>query len=186
MFKYFVLAAASLSLSAAQAEQITFTFEGRGSGEIDGAVFDDAHFTITAIGNLDDRVSFRNGYSLQHQQAMIEIDTVGAFEFLIPTRTFVNNAVTRVGFSRGSGPDLFYGPSDDLFATWDMTDDIGPVTDNTGELLQWSTISTSGGPLSFEDETGIATTFAAVIPSPSAASFATLCAVAVLRRSRRR
>jgi hypothetical protein len=131
---------------------------GSGTVTLNDVPFGGVGFTITATGDTDDRVSFGSGFFIDHLTASIFIPSVGTFDFLTPTRTFVNNAVGEAGFSRAgaSGADLFDGPANDVFKTWDMLTAIGPINGD-GELLQWSSevfpINTSGGVLVFDDDT---------------------------------
>jgi hypothetical protein len=82
------------------------------------------------------------------------IDGVGSLLFVSPTRTFVNNSLDLVGFSRAgsSGLDLFNGPTASVFASWDMLTSIGPIS-GSGRLLQWasSPVVTTMGILRFQD-----------------------------------
>lgn len=158
-----------------EATPITFTHNGIGSGSIDDFLFSETSFTITAIGDTDDRDafgdSFSGGFSIQHLAATIDITGVGTYDFIINTRTFVNTVFGKVGFSRsGSGDfDLFDGPIDSLFVSWDMLSDIGPIT-GSGSLGQWdypfSPVLTDGGRLLFNNGTSIAT-FEADIGAPA-------------------
>ncbi len=169
---------------------ITFTHTGTGSGDIGGTGFTDAAFTITAAGNTANRLSYTNGFFIDHDSSSIAIAGVGTFSFITGTRTFVSNVSSTVGFSRAGtlGADLYNGPTDVVFATWDMLTSLGPIP-GFGGLLQWnsSPVNTSGGVLVFEDRAGIAATFQAVvqqeppevIPEPASAVIWTLLAAVV-------
>jgi len=89
---------------------------------------------------------------------------------LSSTRTFVNNLNFTAGFSRGpvSGSDLFNGPTDSAFATWDMRSSIGPVS-GFGSLLQWNNqaVTTNAGRLLFDDAVVQDASFHAIVPEPS-------------------
>ena len=136
------------------AAPITFIHQGFGSGTLDGTAFGGREFRITATGDTDDRVSFGNGFSINHVAASISIASLGDFNFITATRTFVNNELDLVGFSLATGSDLFNGPADVAFGKWDMLTPIGPIN-GPGELLQWALVtppvSTSGGVLVFND-----------------------------------
>jgi len=152
----------------ALAVPITFIHEGGGgAGTIGNFFFEPTGFVITATGDTDDRTSFGNGFSIVHLTASIAIDGVGTFDFITGTRTFVNNSLSLVGFSRASGTDLFDGPTNADFAAWDMLSSIGPIP-GTGELLQWqlSPINTSGGVLVFNDERSTEASFTAIVGTP--------------------
>jgi len=161
----------SLVMAEAPAGSITFTHEGNGSGTLDGIPFPASDFVITALGVTGDRVSNSGGWFIDHLSASISIDGLGDFDLLTGTRTFVNNDVQTVGFSRAgiSGADLFNGPIDAQFATWDMLGSIGPIS-GLGGLLEWTDtplIDTTGGILMFDIGTCEAT-FTAVFPSAPA------------------
>lgn len=133
----FLLSAMS---SLASAAVITFTHTGTGSGTVGALTFTNANFTITAIGDTATRQDLGGfGYSIDHSTAEIVITGVGTFNFVTGTRTFVNNALQTVGFSRaGSGGlDLFDGPTNSAFSAWDMLSSIGPIS-GSGDLLQWN------------------------------------------------
>lgn len=168
--------------AAASAQTITFTTSGlSGSGMIGTTSFSNANFTITSSGNVAERQSFTGGYFIDHLMASIVIDGVGSYNFITGTRTFVNNSVTSVGFSRAgsAGLDLFNGPSNAAFATWDMTTSIGAFM-GTGNLVQWgsSPVLTSGGTLSFNSQQTTATFSAIVAPSTTVPEPATYVLVA--------
>lgn len=153
------LAALVLAVGAASvcAAPVTFThrgFAGEITGSIDGVAFTTDEFVITATSDTAARMSFANGFFIDHLTAQIVIENVGSFDFITPTRTFVNNTGEIVGFSRAgaTGADLFNGPTDNDFAAWDMLTSIGPIA-GAGQLLQWtlSAVSTDGGQLIFDN-----------------------------------
>ncbi|MEX0938525.1 MAG: PEP-CTERM sorting domain-containing protein [Pirellulales bacterium] len=162
--------AMSITVAGAVAAPIVFVHGGSGSGSIGEIPFPDADFTITAVGDTENREDHGAGYFIDHDMASISIDGVGTFDFLSPTRTFVNNDLSLAGFSRASvsGLDLFNGPTDAALATWEMLDDIGPLT-GLGNLAQWddSDVLTTGGVLFFDPSESFATFQATVVPEPS-------------------
>jgi len=173
--------------AGADASVIQFMHEGVGSGSLEGQGFQSAAFVITAYGNTDDRVNITAGWAIQHTSASIFIDGLGTFDFLVPTRSFVNHNAGLVGFSRSinggtGGNDLFNGPADAAFNSWDMLSSIGPVA-GTGSLIQWGgDIQTTGGTLLFD--TGIipATFTATLIPAPGALALLGIAGLTARRR----
>lgn len=158
---------------SAEATLLTFTHEGTGSGTLDGELFPALDFVITATGDTGDRLSLGigNGWWINHISASISIDGLGDFDFLTGTRTFVNNDSSTVGFSRANpeedGWDLFNGPTDAVFNTWDMLGPIGPIS-GLGHLFQWGVfpqINTTEGILFFDDDSEVGATFTAT-PEP--------------------
>jgi hypothetical protein len=172
-------------ITEAPAGLLKFMHEGNGSGTLAGNPFPASDFVIRAVGDTGDRASHSSGWFIDHSWASISIDGVGDLEFLTGTRTFVNNDTQTVGFSRAgiNGVDLFNGPTDAQFATWDMLDPIGPIS-GLGELLQWTnyTVNTSGGILVFDNGSGDAT-FTAV-PEPATVLLIGLGGLALLRKRR--
>ena len=180
----------ALSLAGiAAATPIKFTYTGTGSGALAGSAFSDAAFTITSFGDTDDRQSFSGGFSLDHISATIDISGVGTFAFITATRTFVNNSIGVLGFSRAgvSLNDLYNGPSGGI--DWDMLSDLGPVS-GTFSLLQWAlspVIDTSGGVLAFTDSSGPGTFTATLtrdVPEPTTLwlMLAGMCGIALMMR----
>lgn len=175
-----------LASSLVSAAPITFIHDGSGNGTLDGVAFS-AVFTITATGNTDDRNDLGGAWDIEHTSATINIDGVGSFDFISPTRTFVNNGGQLVGFSRtvgAGGNDLFNGPNNAAFGTWDMTTSIGPIGGG-GDLIQWGdpnpAVVTTGGVLYFDNFFTDAQFTAIVVPAP-----ATLLALGGLVATRRR
>jgi len=177
--------------STASAIPVRFIHSGAGSGFVGGASFNDADFVITAVANTDDTNSFDGGLYIDHDLTTIDIAGVGLFEFISPTRTFVNQDVQTVGLSRAGddGADLYDGPNDAAFATWSMATSIGPIAGQT-DLIQWDldAVETSGGTLQFDTEFAIDGAFQAiVVPEPASALIASwLIAGALLAAQRKR
>ena len=167
------------------AQMITMTHTGVGSGTIGDAPFFDRTFTITEVADTANRVSFSGGFSLDDSSASIAISGVGNFLFTSGTRTFVNNDIATVGFSRAGSQqqDLFNGPTDPVFSSWNMLSSIGPIT-GPGQILQWtfSPVTTDGGILIFNDAFTTVTFQATVVPEPSCIVMLLGGAVCWLRR----
>ena len=163
------LSAALFALSStALTQAITLVHEGTSSGSLGGVPFASTDFTITCIADVSNRetgVVFV-GYWIDHTSVSIDIAGVGTVDVTTPTRTFVNNAVNIVGFSRATmgGLDLFNGPIDSALATWDMTTSIGPLT-GSGQTLQWTfgDVFTSGGVLDMNSNGGLPCEFTATV-----------------------
>lgn len=187
--------AAILALSfagIASATPIKFTYTGTGSGALAGTAFSDAAFTITSLGDTDDRQSFSGGFSIDHISATIDISGVGTFAFITATRTFINNSIGVLGLSRASPGigDLYDGPYNGalLGTSWDMLSDLGPVA-GPFNLIQWSTyaVDTSGGVLALADLLGPGTFTATLmtdVPEPTTLwlMLAGMCGIALMMR----
>jgi len=141
---------------------ITFVHEGTSRGFLldDVPYSGSFDFTITAFADVSEREELPsgNGWFIDHLSAMIEIDGVGSFGILTPTRSFVGNASEVVGFAHAgaAGRTLLLGPTHADFRDWDMTTSIGPRSSSNGVLLQWQEdpLETTGGILIFDDEDG--------------------------------
>lgn len=171
---------------SAQASMLTFIHEGNGSGMLDGNLFPPSDFVVTATVDTAARQSYAAGWFTDHLSASILIAGVGNFDFLTATRTFVNNDVQLVGFSRADigGVDLFNGPTAVPFGAWDMLDPIGPIG-GTGGLANWAIagdVDTTGGVLAFDD--GGSDAIFTAMPEPAAISMLGLGMLSLLRRRR--
>jgi hypothetical protein len=156
-------------VSNAFATPITYIDTGTGSGTIGATSFFFTRFTIRATGDTTARQPFSQGFSIANISADITIEGLGDFTFVTPTRFFVNQVGKRVGFARITGSDLYDGPTNAQFGTWDMLTSIGPISGNGQLNGPSSPIITSGGVLAFDISfTGFsATTFqATVVPEP--------------------
>ena len=156
--------------SQSPAAPITFTQEGLGSGTLNNVPFPVSDFVITAVGDTDDRTSFgKEGFTIVHITASISIDGVGTVDFITATLTFVNNETSFAGFSKFPPLGDLFDVSDPIFASWDMLSSIGPVTDESGWLLQWGlspVVVTTGGVLFFDTDLSVMATFTASTIAP--------------------
>jgi hypothetical protein len=155
-----------LTASLSFANTITITQTGVGSGEIGSTSFTDAAFTITEIGDTSDVTPFIEGEFFLDTSASITISGVGTLDFTSATSTFVNNDLDEVGFGRPFR-DLYEGPHNAAFATWNMLNSIGPIS-GRAELLQWKLfpVDTSGGVLAFNRGSSDTVFTATVSPVP--------------------
>ena len=181
----FAVALVMLIPAAAPAAIMTFEHVGVGAGSLAGVPFPASSFTITALGDTAARQSLGFGYWIDHTSASIAIAGLGSYSFVTGTRTFVSNTGNIVGFSRagGGGLDLFNGPADPAFGSWDELTPIGPIS-GQGGLLQWTNIpvDTSGGVLVFDNAANVPITFTAFIPEPAAFSLLSVVGLVVRRR----
>ena len=171
---YLALLAVMLSPMAANADPITITHTGSGSGTLDGAEFGSLDFTITAIADTDNVQNCGGSCRFNDNiSAAITIDTLGTFDFLVDTIYFANVGI--VGFSSSLSGDLFNGP---VTGAWDMVSSIGPIF-GAANLLQWgsSDILTTGGTLIFSNQEGVQSGFTATVgavPVPEPGTLALL------------
>jgi hypothetical protein len=155
------------------AQTLFVTHGGAGSGVLNGVAFAATPFTISCAWDIGAVQSVGPGvFSVDHTSASIDITGVGSFTFLTPTRSFNNQNVPVVGFSRGSGADLFNGPFDPALAGWDLTSPIGPLA-GTASIIQWmgfGDIVTSGGVLILDTAFGVPCTYTAAFNPTSIGS----------------
>jgi len=165
------------SATSAFAVPITFIHTGTGSGSIGEVPFANAAFTITSIADTDSRESVDDVFSIQHSSSVIDIDGVGTFAVTSGTRTFVAQINALVGYSRPpiDGLDLYNGPNDAAFSSWDMLSSIGPIVSGA-ELLQWGVeeVATSGGILDFQNSSTQGSFQAIVVPEPASWALAAI------------
>lgn len=169
-----VMAFGALALAgASQGIPIEFSHTGTGSGSIGTTTFTNAAFTITDTADTSSRQSCGSGcFFIDDILASITITGVGTFDFTTATQTFVNQNFSLIGFSRllpfTFGRDLFNGPTNAVFAVYDLLTSIAPIG-GVGELLQWTAVSpvnTTGGVLVFADGASDATFQAITAPEP--------------------
>jgi len=168
-----------VSTSIASASILTVTQTGTGAGTLNGVAFPVSNFTITSVMDTANRQPVHTGlgWFIDNTSASIQLNGLGTFAFLTATRIFVSYDLALVGFSRSgsTGADLFNGPSNAAFSTWNMLTPIGPFN-GTGQLVQWASqasppipqVNTNGGILIFNNGSS-ATTFKAVVPEPATA-----------------
>ena len=191
MHHSFIAALTLVAIAAGPACAIPMKFihSGMGHGTIGGTTFNTTPFTITALGDTDNRASpSPSNFYINHSLASIDIDGVGSFQFITGTRTFLAQFSGIVGFSRAgdTGIDLYNGPFSSQLWTWDMLTGIGPLFGG-GNLDYWDIgqVVTSGGVLEFEHSTWAATFQAIIVPEPASAALILMISV-VLTGSRRR
>lgn len=161
------------AVSSADAEVITFTYTGRGSGSIGQVNFTSRLFTLSAIGDTANRVRIGNAWRISHGTASVSIDGIGTYAIGQPTSSAVNNTYQAVIFGDPVANDALYVERPHpAFETWDLSSSIGPFT-LSGEI--WDTpLTTSGGTLSFLHGFSAGTYQAVVVPAPGAVLVGTL------------
>jgi hypothetical protein len=138
--------------------------EGVASGNLNGVAFATTPFTINYEWDIGAVQSPGPGvFTADHTSASIDITGVGTFSFITPTRSFNNQNVPVVGFSRGSGADLFNGPFDPALSGWSLASPIGPLT-GSASVFQWTGVNftdvvTSGGVLVLDSASGVPCTY---------------------------
>lgn len=162
-----------LLTSASHAATITYTHYLEGvSGSLAGIAFGPTNITVTATADTANvQTVSPTVLSIPHFAADIDIDGVGDFSFLAPTRSFINDGLDIVGFARGpgQGTDLIFAPSSPLYNGWDLTSALGPVFGGSN-LLQWSNgggVLTDGGLVQLVFGANFASSFEASLQTTS-------------------
>jgi hypothetical protein len=155
----------------ALAAPATFTVQAIGSGYLGGTPFTNSPVTITGFGDTSNRfpIPWGTGLYIIHDSATVSVGSIGEFAITMPTRTFVNNGNSIVGFGNGYeyGTDILNGPVNTSFATWDLGSSLGPFTGpGVNNIFQVLPISTSGGVLNFSSLPTTITFTAIVVPEP--------------------
>jgi hypothetical protein len=149
----------------AQANPVTFSFTGEGSGNLDGTVFTNAAFEVLIWGdtyNIEVTPSF---HSISDLSGTIDISGLGVGSFVNPLYVFNNQENQVVGFGNSIQLDLI-----DLFIsnvgldTYDLTTSFGPITDPTPYFRQFNSVELDTGFLTFSSMS-YATFTATVIPA---------------------
>lgn len=172
--------------SLAHAAPVTFIYTGFASGTLAGDAFDKQAFTITGTADTDDVFATGAGWRVTHTSASIDFNSLGVLSVLQETSTAVNNLSGIVVF--GNVPPnlaLYILGSDPAFNTWDLLSSIGPFN-LASSILQWNLgpLSTSGGELILNSQTGVGTFEAIVIPAPASVGLFGLAGLAAARRRR--
>lgn len=178
-----------LASQTSNADPVTFSFTGTGTGAVGGNSFTNALFDISIMGDTNNSMpvpGFPNSTRVLSNSATVTIN--GTVSQIIPQLSVFSNTGGFVGLALPPSTDLILGPSDPAFAPWDLTTSIGPIT-GEASFSNWSsvTIGTSNGNLVFDDD-DIETTFTAVVtpvPEPGFVSGLLLfAATGALRRRR--
>jgi hypothetical protein len=178
-----------------QANPVTFSFTGEGSGNIDSTTFTDSVFEVLIHADTDDVQPFPSPVGPDPDAPCI-LDLSGTITVLldggrVPTiGTFVeslyvfnNQRSSVVGFGDSVYDDLIdlNHVADGGLDTYDLTTSFGPITDLTPFFNQRDNIELDIGILSFSD-ISYATFTAIVVPEPTTLLLLGLGAVMVRRR----
>ncbi len=191
-----IATACGLAATGARADLIEIRYQGfLVRGDLSNQVWFYGNTVFTAIADTSTREVYPGGYTMRNVSMNVSLPGVGTFDFLSGTRSFVSNLNQRAGFGRedeegvNTGHDLFHGPVNAQFATWDMTTPIGPVQ-GWGRFLQWvpdeyfSPIHTTGGLLTIYEVQTTSVVTATVVPEP--ATFVLVMAAPFFARRRSR
>ncbi|HLJ94788.1 MAG TPA: hypothetical protein VKU02_16490 [Gemmataceae bacterium] len=86
----------------ARAATISFTFEGKGTGDLSGRSFTETDFTIRGVSDTDAVLFIQRGiFNTPLSTAAIEIAGVGMGTFLTPKSLFINQNTFALGLGEG-------------------------------------------------------------------------------------
>lgn len=162
-------------IAPAEANFVTYTFSGTGTGSLGSQNFTNDSFSITVTSDTSLITPFRfirnnfvnNGYSISPSATIISLANVGVASFTGGAKVFDNNSTAVLGIQLPSNFDLIDLPVPLPFATYDLQTSIGPIfVASPTAVQQFRDVATSSGSLSF---TGISNvTFRAnVVPEPA-------------------
>jgi hypothetical protein len=154
-------------IGSAQAMSITYMVESIGSGTIGTQSFSDAPVEVSFTGDTAN-VSGGSGYFTNNVgTGTVSIGGIGTATFTESLFAFVNQiyppaAIAGIADSNGSILDTL----NPLFATYDLTSAIGPITGDTFFRNDLS-YSTNLGTLNFSAMDSISTYTASTVPVPA-------------------
>jgi hypothetical protein len=165
-----VMLVCGLSTITAQANPITFSFTGVGSGSLDTTVFTDAAFEVLIFADTAN-VSYPfepDIPAIDGLNGSINISGIGVGNFVEPLYVFDNHTGQAVGFGTQYHDRIDLFESGVGLDTYGLTTSFGPITD-TNPIFSQDGVELNIGNLTF---TGMSyATFTAttnVIPAPGA------------------
>ncbi len=155
------LIAAAVGLAAPAtglASSVMYTFGGAATGTLNGAAFNGASFTITAIGSTAD-ITAASGATVVYSVPVQASVAIAGFPLATVTdtvRVFDNTTYGAVGFGHGpAGADLL-DLNAQQFTTYNLGSDIGPVSVSySGPIDGFVDVGTSAGPLTVSSIAGM-------------------------------
>jgi hypothetical protein len=180
-----------LAMRSVQAGPITYTETVVGSGSLGGTDFTSELITLTVTADTAAITNPDPGFfTVPGLTAMVSVATVGSGTFTGSTNVFDNQGAQVAGIESGTGRPDILDIANSVFATYDLSTPIGPVT-GTPSGNPGTSFATSAGAfiITGTADTG---TFQAgsAVPEPSSLWMAGTAAVAGLglwsrRRNRR-
>lgn len=142
------LAAIFLSSVTAMASPIAYTFSGNASGLVNDAIFSNAGYRITLVGDTTGVSVFLPGIYQNAVSATMEIDGFGVMPIVEALQVFSNTNNSAIGFSYPSLSDIL-DVGDPSVATYDLTTALGPFTSDP--IFVNLFLQSSAGPISFNN-----------------------------------
>jgi hypothetical protein len=174
--RYLVVLTLAALATCARAAPITFTWQGWGTGTVNGAAFTDQSFLITVVTDtglvIDDPFSAHGDISyIDPVAATVDIAGVGLATFTDPKCVLVNRTYGAIAFEQSGTLKDYLDLIDPVFATYGLDSPIGPVTGEPRALWQWIGLASDLGPITMSE--GRDVTFIAsmsTVPEPSSAA----------------
>ncbi len=167
-----------------QAAPITITFEATASGELDGVVFTDEAFVVTATGDTDNRFAFSNGFTVPSDFTQITFGGLNGgspIDIFSPVLINVNTEFDVLTLGNDELGDLdFLILEDPQIDGYELLGPLDPIT-GAGFVSEFGTpLETSAGRLFFDD--GGSDVTVTVIPEPGTLALVGLGGLTVLLR----
>jgi hypothetical protein len=153
-------------IGSAQAMPITYMVESIGSGTIGTQSFFDSQVIVSFIGDTA-HVSGDSGiFTNDMGTGTVSIGGIGTATFAEFVRAVVNQTFSPAGAGFGSHYGSILVTMNSLFATYDLTSAIGPITGDTYYRNDFS-YSTDLGTLNFSAMNSRSTFTASAVPVPA-------------------
>jgi PEP-CTERM motif len=185
------LASAIVAIGPVLAAPVTYTEQGTGTGSLDGVAFTNASILLTMINDTTDVVSGPTPATVSITgTATVNVNNGPSETFTDPVTVFSRTIGPShiAGFGGPVGTASILNTVNPIFATYDLTTSIGPISGFDGSIP--FTFPTSSGDFRIDNAQGRTTIFTAVVspavPEPSSLTLLgiALASVALLRRRR--
>jgi hypothetical protein len=162
-----ILVAFLVGGGVAQAGQITYTIQGTGSGTLDTNLFTDALVSLVMVGDTGDVTGGAGFYKIP---GTVTLNVAGLGSATVTDSAFVFDNQGYIPPAAGFGTDAgsILDTYDSAFGTYDLTTDIGPIT-NTSFFRPDLTFGTTAGLFNI-GSMGDSTFQASTVPEPSSFS----------------
>jgi hypothetical protein len=164
-----------------QADPISYIYAGVGSGMLGASSFTNSQFQIVGQADTDNITSWppaANGPQNSHISTSIAIAGLGTYVITTPAHSWMNGAAVPSWGGLGKDHDVNWITLDEAeLIGYGLDTPLKPVFEPSPlHIDQFSSVSTSGGSLTFTSMYNVS--FTAVIPETSTAVLSVLCVAA--------
>lgn len=170
------------------ADEITYETTVIASGTLGGASYTDQLVTITGVGDTEDVETNGPVHTLfSGLVTTVEIDGLGTAEFTDAIQAVSNNNSELGGFGNTSNSTGLFFVDNEIFETYDLRSEVGPVS-GTAIPVFGVPHQTTAGAFRINTVSGSATFAASVktVPEPSSAIFLGALGVFAIGRKRQK